>query len=343
MTMQKLKQLQLMPLSIKINMSKRRIREWYEYFNGKVYVSFSGGKDSTVLLHLVRSIYPDVKAVFIDTGLEYPEIRIFARKMKNTEVLRPKMVFPEVIKKYGYPIVSKNVARYVRDLQNPTSKNQRTRDVRMGLTGSMIGTLPKKWLPLVDAPFKISEQCCDVMKKRPIRLFEKETKMKPFIGMMAGESMARKMKLAKVGCNSFNQKKPQSNPLSFWLEEDILNYIVKFNVPYCKEIYGDIVEEKSKITRLLFIWRKINGKRKYVKWKYNLIVKTKRIYIKNISKLTTTKAKRTGCMFCMFGVHLEKSPNRFQQMKKSHPLIHNYCIDKLGCGKVMDYIGVKYN
>ena len=51
---------------------------------------------------------------------------------------------------------------------------------------------------------------------------------------------------------------------------------------------------------------------------------------------------RTGCMFCMFGVHMEQGANRFQRMYLSHPKQWNYCINTLGCGKVLDYIGVKY-
>ena len=300
-----LQQRQGLDLGIKIKLSKTRIREWVNHWGkNNVYVSFSGGKDSVVLLDMVRKLYPKTKAVFVDTGLEYPEIKDFVRTFENVEILTPKKNFTQVIKDYGYPVISKNVSRYVRDLQNSTEKNQRTRDVRLGKTKSKVGTLPKKWRKLVDAPFKCSEQCCDIMKKNPIKVFEKKTKMKPFIGMMADESRARKLKFAKTNCNSFSQKNPQSNPLSFWTEQDILKYIKDFKINYCDKIYGEIIEEDK--------------------------------------KYRTTKAKRTGCMFCMFGVHMERTPNRFQQMEKSHPQIHNYCIEKLGCGKVLNFIGVDY-
>ena len=83
-----LKQRQALPLDAKIEMSKRRIREWYDGMDGLIYVSFSGGKDSTVLLHLVRSIYPDTPAVFLNTGLEFPEIVRFVRKMENVTWLK---------------------------------------------------------------------------------------------------------------------------------------------------------------------------------------------------------------------------------------------------------------
>ena len=107
-----LMQLQALPLDAKILMSQQRIREWYNYFHGDVCVSFSGGKDSTVLAHLVHGLYPDVPLVFANTGLEYPEIQAFARKMGATFV-RPKMRFDEVISKYGYPLISKEVAEAI--------------------------------------------------------------------------------------------------------------------------------------------------------------------------------------------------------------------------------------
>lgn len=108
-----LKQYQSLPLDAKVRMTQQRIREWYDYWDGNVYVSYSGGKDSTVLLHLVREIYPDVPAVFSDTGLEYPEIRKFAMKQENVTIVRPSMIFTDVIKKYGYPLVSKEVAEAI--------------------------------------------------------------------------------------------------------------------------------------------------------------------------------------------------------------------------------------
>lgn len=111
---QYLKALQSQPLELKITSTKNRIREWvYHYGEENVYVSFSGGKDSTVLLHIVRSIFPNIKAVFVDTGLEYPEIRKFIKTFDNVDILRPKMRFDEVIKKYGYPLISKEVSECV--------------------------------------------------------------------------------------------------------------------------------------------------------------------------------------------------------------------------------------
>lgn len=109
---ERLKELQALPLWRKIQITQARIIEWYENFNGQVYISFSGGKDSTVLLHIARKIFPDIPVVFSNTGLEYPEIQSFA-KLQGAQFVYPKMKFTDVIKTYGYPIISKEVSEAI--------------------------------------------------------------------------------------------------------------------------------------------------------------------------------------------------------------------------------------
>jgi len=111
----------------KIQVTQTRVIEWYQHFDSKVYVSFSGGKDSTVLLDLARRIYPNIEAVFMDTGLEYPEIRNFVKTKDNVTWLKPELNFRQVIDKYGYPVVSKRVAGYVATARrNPNSVRAKT-------------------------------------------------------------------------------------------------------------------------------------------------------------------------------------------------------------------------
>jgi 3'-phosphoadenosine 5'-phosphosulfate sulfotransferase (PAPS reductase)/FAD synthetase len=242
MNYERLKYLQSLPLEQKISYSSIRIQQFYrgkmkhkDY--KKCYVSFSGGKDSTVLLHLVRSIYPDIPAVFVDTGLEFPEIRDFVKSVENVVWLKPKKPFTQVIKEIGYPVVSKEVSRYVKDLQNPTNKNGRTRRIRLEGSDfkggkSTTGKLSKKWQFLKDAPFKCSDRCCDIMKKSPVKKYEKITGNRPYIGTMAGESSLRKQSYLKSGCNVFKEGRQQSRPLSIWAEENIWQYIKMNSIDY---------------------------------------------------------------------------------------------------------------
>ncbi len=278
---------------------------------------FRGGVDSTVLLHLVRQIYPDVKAVYCDTGLEYPEIKNFVKSCTNVEIIRPELSFKEVIKTYGYPIVSKEVANKVSEVKKNNGYNTRTgkrtvywlefQGLRRGKNGLSSMYNKKKWKFLLDTDFKISGKCCDILKKRPFKLYEKKTGLKPYLGILAEESIQRRNEWITHGCNAFDGDRPRSRPLSIWTRSDELEYITRYKIPYCKEIYGDIVEENE-------------------------------VY-------DTTLAKRTGCVYCGFGVHLEKEPNRFQKLKISHPKIWEYCMKPeeeggLGMKKVMDFLGV---
>lgn len=227
--------------------------------------------------------------------MEYPEIREFVKTIDNVTWVKPKIPFNKVIKQYGYPVISKEVSRNVGDVQK---LGENCWAIKCFTKERGIYSL-EKWSYLIDAPFKISNRCCDIMKKNPLR----KIKLKPFIGSLACESRQRKTQYLKTGCNAFNNKNPVSNPLGFWTEQNILEYIREFDILY-SPIYGNI--------------------------------------IKSDNKLVTTGEPRTGCMFCAFGVHLESEPNKFQRMKQSHPKQYDYCINKLGLREVLDYIGVKY-
>jgi 3'-phosphoadenosine 5'-phosphosulfate sulfotransferase (PAPS reductase)/FAD synthetase len=296
--LERLKQRQQLPLEVKEGYTAKRIIDWYNHFTGNVCVSFSGGKDSTVLLHIVRKLYPNVPAVFVDTGLEYPEVRDFVKTVENVVWLRPKMAFSQVLDKYGYPIVSKKVAMMIHALQNETEKNKNTCNLyRTGINKNgklcMAWKLPLKWHSLVKAPFKISDRCCYVLKKEALISYQKKTGSKPFVGTMASDSKRRELSYLIGGCNPYHSKlNAISIPMAFWMEEDVWAYIRKYNLPY--------------------------------------------------SKIYDSGVKRTGCVFCMFGSHLESEPNKFQILKTSHPKLYDYCINKLNLKQCLDYINVKY-
>lgn len=244
--------------------------------------------DSTVLLDLARRVDPNVPAVFLNTGLEFPENFQFVQSAEHVVVLQPAKNFVEVVNEYGYPVISKEVANTIEGAR----KGQRSRLLKINgefldKDGNKSIFNYEKYKYLMDADFAISGHCCDCLKKRPFERFEKRTGMKGFDGTMAGESHLRMQVWLRNGCNAFAAHHPISRPMSFWTRQDILQYIYKFNLPYSKA-YGKIT---------------LAGNQQISLFPTELI-------------LETTGEQRTGCMFCLFGVHLEKEPNRFQRMKK---------------------------
>lgn len=304
MNMNELKLMQNYPIDIKIAKTKNRIREFYEYFDGEVYIAFSGGNDSLVMLHIIRSLYPDVPAVFVDTGVEFPEVRKFVKSFDNVVILKPEKDFSQIINEYGYPVISKDVSNSIRLARKNIADGKVTERVKQ-FDGSMRGSRfnKEKWRFLLESDFKISEQCCDVLKKKPFKNFEKETGLHGYIGILASEGGVRLSGYLKTGCN--NYRFGNSKPLGFWTHQDILNYIKINNLNMCS-VYGTLYFDEIK------------------------------------NKLRVTGEPRTGCMGCLFGCHLEKSPNRFERMKYSHPHRYKYFIEKLNYKEILDFIGVNY-
>lgn len=229
-----------LPLEVKVGMTMNRIRQWHKSWWGKVYIAFSGGWDSTVLIDLVRSEYKNTPAMFINTGLEFPEIKDFVKTFKNVTWVKPKRSFKEVIETVGYPVISKMVSMAINRFRNTNDPVQKGLRLWGGINPTSgkrqtTGVIPKKYHYLIDAPFKISEACCDFLKKRPYKKFDRESELKPFVGMMAEDSNIRRTSYYKRGCNQYSNF-PKSNPLSFWTKADIWEYIKTRDLKY-SEIY----------------------------------------------------------------------------------------------------------
>lgn len=216
----------------KIDHSLGVIEDYLARTEGKAYVSFSGGKDSTVLLHLCRIIRPDIKAVFFNTGMEYPDVMQFITATKrsgvNLDIIRPQMSASEVWAKYGFPLISKEQAHKLYYMKNkPDSKTAQT-----GWSDSKFHSVSKKWRWLADAPFSCSRKCCDVLKKDPARRYERMTGLHPIVGTCASESLLRRQQyLLRGSCNTFSKGHTLSTPLAIWTDKDIWAYINDRKIP----------------------------------------------------------------------------------------------------------------
>lgn len=304
-TAEQLSYLQEQSLDRKIMITQTRILEWHSKWNGNVFISFSGGKDSTVLLDLARRMYPDIPAVFFNTGLEYPEIRKFALAHEGVEEIRPLwgragrtrgkdpksvVTFKDTLTYYGYPLISKQVSNVINEARRNIAGSRYRRlhgEYQRREGGKKSQFDQSRYLPLSELPILISEKCCEVNKKGPSHIYQHRTGRKNIVATMAEESLLRRQAWLTTGCNAFNAREPISKPMSIWREQDVLEYITRYDTEICS-VYGQI--------------EKTDG------------------------KLRCTGCQRTGCVYCPLGVHLEKGETRFQRLKKTHPSLYEYCM-----------------
>jgi hypothetical protein len=161
------------------------------------------------------------------------------------------------------------------------------------------------------APFKVSDKCCMVMKEIPAMRWQQQNNVYPFLGLMQVEGGQRRFSLRKYGCNYVSEKTARSCPFNYFSRQDLLTLALDLKAPI-PEIYGEIVMEDG--------------------------------------KLKTTKAQRTGCAMCGFGVQLEARPHRFDRLKERNPKYWDFlmyrCIEDetgvYGWGRVLDYLGIEW-
>ena len=244
MTSKELHSRQQWTLAQKIDHSLGVIDQFIAKMDGKVYLSFSGGKDSTVLLKLCEIIKPDIQCVFVNTGCESVDVVRFVEKMKaahNIEVIRPKLTPRQVWAQYGFPLVSKDQAFKI-DL---VRKNPESKSAQKFMRDSNKFTISKCFRYLCDTEkckYHTSAVCCNKLKKDPCKRYEHESGLRPIVATMASESMLRETDYLRVGqCNKFDQGHEKSKPLSIWMEEDIWQFIRENNIEIA-EIYAKGVD-----------------------------------------------------------------------------------------------------
>lgn len=360
-----LRQYQALPLKAKVRMSQARIAEWYRYWEGNVHVSFSGGKDSTVLAHLVHEFYPDVPLVFVNTGLEYPEIQAFAKKM-GAEFIYPKMKFSEVISTYGYPIISKENAEAIhiaRRIRNGTSiapeREGRKKHWIDGKREELVGDVGNK-----------TEEEPTTSDSSEFGTEEYKVKTGNFINW-------RRQALNGTGDFSvenrsiYNKVKwlPLCRDTQFMISHMCCNVMKKSPMhKYQRKtkyypILGTLTEE-SKLREQAWIRHGCNAFDATVKTSQPMSFWTEQDVLHYIYEngleiasvygdivsvddygiectplpgcecdMKCTGCERTGCVYCAFGAHLKKGGDRFLRLAKTHPRQYEYC---MGGGQWVD-------
>ncbi len=332
---------QKQPYEFKKNYAYRRAWEFAEECDkrGLNYHVSIGGLDSITLYLFLKSIglhVPGISASY----LEDKSIQAIHNQLK-IECLKsaPKphgghWNKAEVIQQFGFPALSKETASKIELLQHPTPDNATVRHaIITGETGDYGGNrkgtrmkMAQKWLNLFAggenerenvnyqcAPFLVSSKCCYYLKEKPCDDWAREHNSVPYLGLMASEGGRRQKSLMINGCNYFGKSVIRSAPFAIFNRQDILQLAIDLDVPVPK-IYGTIE-------------RKPDG------------------------TLYTTRAQRTGCSMCGFGIQLEKRPNRFDRLYEDNPKEWDYwmnrcCTDEngitYGWGLVLDYIGIHW-
>lgn len=317
----------------KVRYAEKTAWEFYENSEiaGQCYVAV-GGLDSITLLLFLRSIGIDVPAISV-SSLEDKSIQAIHKQI-GVQALKPIKSKIEVIREFGFPVLSKEIAGKISLLQNPSEKNKTVRHaIITGETGEYGGfqknsrmKMSQKWLEkfggyenknegvnYAKPDFLVSDKCCYYLKEKPCNDYARESGRFPYMGLMASEGGRRQKALMMHGCNYISKGTKRSCPFAIFSRQDLLQLALDLNVPV-PEIYGEIVRDSD-------------------------------------GTLRTTKAQRTGCSMCGFGIHMEKRPHRFdllyQTNQKEWDMWMNRVIQRedgswYGWGHVLDYIGVEW-
>jgi 3'-phosphoadenosine 5'-phosphosulfate sulfotransferase (PAPS reductase)/FAD synthetase len=312
----------------KVYHAEDRMWSFYKKLQGKVFFSLGGIDSATMVLLGWQRIDPDIPAVTI-SSIEDKSVQTMHKLLAGMGpviFLKPLKSKVQVIREYGYPVIAKDKARRIEHLQK--SNNPKQTFIHAIMTGDMGEQgkylhsekikLPDKWIRLFGglynehrpdlvckiAPFRVSDRCCYWMKEKPADNYAKETGRYPYEGLMASEGGQRELGLKKNGCNYYGKKVTRSCPFAIFSRQDILRLALEMKTPI-PAIYGEIKRQPD-------------------------------------GTLETTRAKRTGCTMCGFGIHIEKRPHRFDRLRQDNPKEWEFWMYKMGWGKVLDYIGVAW-
>lgn len=343
MTPDEFRQKQSLPTAAKFahaEIKAYEYRDWAEAHGYNICVSI-GGLDSLTLYYFLKALNIDVVPVSV-SSLEDRSIQKVHSQIPGIEILKPYKSKVEVIEEFGFPVISKAKARKIENLQKPDNPKQTF--IHAIMTGDMGEQgkfqhsdkikLPDKWIQLFGgqyaehrpdipwhclqckgiADFKVSPECCKWMKEMPCEDWQKANNMIPYLGLMASEGGQRELGLTKNGCNYYSNTTIRSCPFAIFQRQDLLQLAINLKVPVPK-IYGEIASDH-------------NG------------------------NLRTTRAQRTGCQMCGFGIHMEKRPHRFDRLRQDNFKEWEFWMyrcatdkitgEKFGWGRVLDYIGVKW-
>lgn len=283
-----------------------------------------GGLDSITLCYFLKSLNLNLPMVSA-SSLEDKSIQKIHKELGviNVKPIKNKVA---VIKEFGYPILSKEIANKIGLLQRPSEDNATVRHaIITGETGEYGGNrkdtrmkLSQQWLDLfggyenknegvdyLKPDFLVSDRCCYYLKEKPCDDWAKQNNSVPFLGLMASEGGRRQKSLMMNGCNYFGETTIRSAPFAIFNRQDILQLALDLKVPVPK-VYGTIERDSS-------------------------------------GQLRTTKAQRTGCSMCGFGIQKERTrPHRFDLLYQRNPKEWSYWLEDVGFGKCFDWIGFKW-
>lgn len=363
------KELQDMPYDKKIERQTGIAHEFYEemQFRGcSAHVSV-GGLDSITLYIWLKSIGIDVPGITV-SAVEDKSIQN-VHKALGLEIVKSYKTKAQVLNEIGFPVISKRIAGKIDMLQHPTEDNKTVRHAiitgECGEQGHFAKNsrmkLPQKWLKIFGGyenenegvnynkpDFKVSNDCCYWLKEKPCDDWAKAHNSYPYIGMMASEGGQREEALVEHGCNYYGSTVIRSAPFAPFMRQDILTLALEMNQWYLNNIE---------------IFERLYYKQPYSKDKDGKVIPYKPLETivpeiygiidrKSNGMLFTTRAQRTGCSMCGFGIHLEERPHRFDLLREDNPLEWEYymyrCVtdketgEQYGWGKVLDYIGVEW-